>query len=165
MCETQRKKTVKEVKMHKFLVYVCKSQDFVQSQKNFARSHNRETVTLRNSGYAIWRRKKYANYISYASLVSFVGLFYFGFCREIFFDIFFFFFSHFICNTILHIPIIRPRLSLHLYLSDNPETTQKYIKIKICTHIVEEDIYVYVVKYVNVCRGFFLNLKRNIREV
>ena len=43
-------KTVKEVKLHKFLVCAYKSQDFVQSQKNFARSHDRETVTFRNSG-------------------------------------------------------------------------------------------------------------------
>ena len=44
-----RGKNVKEVKMHKFLVCACKSQDFAQSQKFFARSHDRETVTFRNS--------------------------------------------------------------------------------------------------------------------
>ena len=44
----KKKKTVKEVKMHKFLVYACKSQDFAQSQKNCARSHDRETMTFRN---------------------------------------------------------------------------------------------------------------------
>ena len=44
-----KKKTVKEVKMHKFLVCACKSQDFAQSQKNCARSRNRVTVTFRNS--------------------------------------------------------------------------------------------------------------------
>ena len=44
-----KKKTVQEVKMHKFLVCACKSQDFAQSQKKFARSHDRETVTFRNS--------------------------------------------------------------------------------------------------------------------
>ena len=44
-----KKKTVKEVKMHKFLVFACKSQDFAQIQKNFARSHDRVTVTFRNS--------------------------------------------------------------------------------------------------------------------
>ena len=88
-----KNKTVKEFKIRKFLVYACKSQDFAQSQTIFARSHNLETMTFRNSGYALWkRRKKYANYISYGSLVSFVGLFYFCFCWEIFFDIFFFFF-------------------------------------------------------------------------
>ena len=43
------KKTVKDVKMHKFLVCACKSQDFGQSQTNFARSHDRETLTFRNS--------------------------------------------------------------------------------------------------------------------
>ena len=42
-------KTVKEVKMHKFLVCACKYQDFAQSQKFFARSHDRETATFRNS--------------------------------------------------------------------------------------------------------------------
>ena len=44
-----KKKTVKEVKMHKLLVCACESQDFAQSQKKFARSHDRETVTFRNS--------------------------------------------------------------------------------------------------------------------
>ena len=44
-----KKKTVKEVKMHKFLVFACKSQDFAQIQKKFARSHDRVTVTFRNS--------------------------------------------------------------------------------------------------------------------
>ena len=32
-----------------FLVWVYKSQDFAQTQQNFARSHGRETVTFRNS--------------------------------------------------------------------------------------------------------------------
>ena len=45
-----KNKTVKEVKLHKFLVCACKSQDFAQSQRIFARSHDRETVTFRNSG-------------------------------------------------------------------------------------------------------------------
>ena len=44
-----KNKTVKEVKIYKFLVCACKSQDFAQSQKNFARSHDHETVTFRNS--------------------------------------------------------------------------------------------------------------------
>ena len=35
--------------MHKFLFCVFKSQDFTQSQKTFARSHNRETVNIKNS--------------------------------------------------------------------------------------------------------------------
>ena len=43
-----KKKTVKEVKMHNFLVCGCKYQDFAQSQKFFARSHDRDTVTFRN---------------------------------------------------------------------------------------------------------------------
>ena len=44
-----KKKTAKEVKMHKFLACACKSQDFAQIQKNFARSHDCMTVTFRNS--------------------------------------------------------------------------------------------------------------------
>ena len=36
--------------MHKFFVCASKSQDFAQSLKIFARSHDRETVTFRNSG-------------------------------------------------------------------------------------------------------------------
>ena len=44
-----KKKTVKEVKINKFLVFVCKSQDFAQILKNFARSHDCMTVTFRNS--------------------------------------------------------------------------------------------------------------------
>ena len=35
--------------MHKFLVCVYNSQDFAPTQENFARSHNRDTVTFRNS--------------------------------------------------------------------------------------------------------------------
>ena len=35
--------------MHKCLVCAYKSHDFAQSQKNFARSHDREIVTFRNS--------------------------------------------------------------------------------------------------------------------
>ena len=35
--------------MHTFLVCAFTSQDFTQSQKNFARSHDLETVTFRNS--------------------------------------------------------------------------------------------------------------------
>ena len=44
-----KKKTVKEVKMHYFLVCACKSQDFAQSKIICARSHDRETVTFKNS--------------------------------------------------------------------------------------------------------------------
>ena len=36
--------------MHFYLVFTYKSQDFAESQEMFARSHNRETVTSRNSG-------------------------------------------------------------------------------------------------------------------
>ena len=35
--------------MHKFLVYAYRSQDFMESQKIFARLHDRDTVTFRNS--------------------------------------------------------------------------------------------------------------------
>ena len=35
--------------MHTFVVCACKFQDFAQSQKIFARSHDREIVTFRNS--------------------------------------------------------------------------------------------------------------------
>ena len=42
-------KTLKDGKMHNFVACACKFQDFVQSQKNCARSHDRTTVTLRNS--------------------------------------------------------------------------------------------------------------------
>ena len=44
-----KKKAVKEVKMHKFLLSAYKTQDFAQSQENFARSYDRVTVTFRNS--------------------------------------------------------------------------------------------------------------------
>ena len=40
--------------MHNFLVCAYKSQDFAQNLKNFARSHDRETVTFRNSGLKLW---------------------------------------------------------------------------------------------------------------
>ena len=49
----KKKKNLKEVKMYSFLVCACKSEDFAQSQQNFARSHDRETVTFRNSGAGI----------------------------------------------------------------------------------------------------------------
>ena len=44
-----KKKTVKEVKMHEFLVCAYKCQDFTQSQKFCARSHDLETLTFNNS--------------------------------------------------------------------------------------------------------------------
>ena len=37
-----RKETLKEAKMHNFLVCACKSQDFAKSQKKIAWSHNRD---------------------------------------------------------------------------------------------------------------------------
>ena len=53
-----KKKTVKEVKMHIFLVCRWKSQDFAQSQKNCARAHDRATKTFRNSDFwTIFYRK------------------------------------------------------------------------------------------------------------
>ena len=51
MCET----TVKEVKIHNFLVCACKYQDFAQSQQNSVRSHNRENVTFRNTAINLLR--------------------------------------------------------------------------------------------------------------
>ena len=36
--------------MHKFLVCAYTFQYFAQTPENFARSHDRETVTFRNSG-------------------------------------------------------------------------------------------------------------------
>ena len=42
-----KKKLEKDVKMHKFLVCAYNSKDFAQTQENFARSHDRETVTFR----------------------------------------------------------------------------------------------------------------------
>ena len=44
-----KKKTVKEGKMHIFLVCANKFQDLAQSQIFFAPSHDRQTVTFRNS--------------------------------------------------------------------------------------------------------------------
>ena len=37
-----------------FLVWVYTSQDFAQTQQNFARSHDRVIVTFRNSEYAFY---------------------------------------------------------------------------------------------------------------
>ena len=48
------KKTVKEVKIHQFLICAYKSQDFAQSKENVGRSHDRETVTFRNSAVMIY---------------------------------------------------------------------------------------------------------------
>ena len=44
-----KKKTEKEVKRHTFLVCTYNFQDFAQTQENFARSHDLETVTFINS--------------------------------------------------------------------------------------------------------------------
>ena len=44
--------------MHKFLARTCKSQDIAQSQTNFARSHDRETVTFGNSAKQLELRKE-----------------------------------------------------------------------------------------------------------
>ena len=45
----KKKKLQKEVEMQKKIVCKYNSQDFAQTQRNFARSHDRETVTFRNS--------------------------------------------------------------------------------------------------------------------
>ena len=44
-----KKKLKKVVKMHKFLICAYNSQDFAQTQENFAPSHDGTTVTFRNS--------------------------------------------------------------------------------------------------------------------
>ena len=44
-----KKKTVKEVKMHKYLVSAYKFQDFRQIQKKIAQSHDCVTMTFKNS--------------------------------------------------------------------------------------------------------------------
>ena len=44
-----KKKLKKEAKKHKFLVCAYNSQHFAQTQENVARSHDRATVTFRNS--------------------------------------------------------------------------------------------------------------------
>ena len=49
MCESLRKRRKKEVKMHTFLICAYKSPDFAQTPENFARSHDCETMTFRNS--------------------------------------------------------------------------------------------------------------------
>ena len=48
-----KKKTGKQVNIHKLLVCACKSQDFAQSQKKIARLYDREIVTFRNSAYPV----------------------------------------------------------------------------------------------------------------
>ena len=53
-----KKKTAKKVKMHKFLACACKSQDFTQGQKNFARSHDRMTARFRNSEYCLTKSNR-----------------------------------------------------------------------------------------------------------
>ena len=50
ICVKHEEKNAKKVKIHKFFVCACKSQDFAQSQKFFARLHDHETVTFKNSG-------------------------------------------------------------------------------------------------------------------
>ena len=55
LCVKHEEKTVKEVKMHTFLVCTCKSKDFAQSQKIFAQSHDRETGIFKNSAPPLCR--------------------------------------------------------------------------------------------------------------
>ena len=40
-----------------FLVWVYKSQDFAQTEQNFARSHDHVTVTFRNSEIILFKIK------------------------------------------------------------------------------------------------------------
>ena len=49
ICLKHEEKTVKEVKIIFFLVFVYKSYDFLQIQKSLAMSHDRVTITFRNS--------------------------------------------------------------------------------------------------------------------
>ena len=56
MCE-KKEKTVKEVKMHKFLVCAYKSQDFAQSEKNFCEVARLEDHEIQKICPAIWRHK------------------------------------------------------------------------------------------------------------
>ena len=58
--------------MHKLSGCVCISQDFAQSQKFFARSHDRETVTFRNSDFRkhLQHRASIANSKDMNSLVE-----------------------------------------------------------------------------------------------
>ena len=47
-----KKKTVKEVKMHKFLVFCMQISRFCANSEKFAPSHDGMTVTFRNSGHS-----------------------------------------------------------------------------------------------------------------
>ena len=44
--------------MHKFLVRAYNSEDFTQTQENFARSHDCENVTFRNSAGGVFANNK-----------------------------------------------------------------------------------------------------------
>ena len=61
MCKPGRRKSVEEVKMHKVLVCVRKSQDFAQIQKNIARLYNRETATFRKCFFGAVRNLNFAH--------------------------------------------------------------------------------------------------------
>ena len=56
--------------MHKFLVCENKSQDFARSQKMFARLHDRETVTFRNSATLLQSHYTTAVPLKYPTVVS-----------------------------------------------------------------------------------------------
>ena len=62
MCESLRKKQKREVTMHKFLVCAYNSKDFTQTQENFARSHDCETMTFRNSAGGVFVNNKAISY-------------------------------------------------------------------------------------------------------
>ena len=51
-------KTEKEVEIHNFLVCAYNSQDFAQIQENFARSHDRATVTFRNYDTTLTKKEE-----------------------------------------------------------------------------------------------------------
>ena len=80
ICVKNEEKTVKKVKMHKFLVCACKSQDYAQSQKFFARSHDRTTARFRNSA---WLPYQYHITINFAFLSQF--LLYFNYTKVLYY--------------------------------------------------------------------------------
>ena len=56
----QEEKTEKVVKMHTFLVCAYNSKDLAQTKENFARLHDHETVTFRNS---VWEGNPRLEYL------------------------------------------------------------------------------------------------------
>ena len=93
--------------MHKFLVCACKSQDFAQSQKIFARSHDRETVTFRNSAgrhfpFLIQDTVLYSSLLYYTVLYS--SLLYYTVL-----------YSPLLCYTVFYSTLLHYTVLYHLY--------------------------------------------------